>query len=213
MAFKLIIVVVPCVVTFFLGILSERVINRKRLDLNIEGSCGNINATIVNTGRVPFAVQELQVNLSKSPSDDEEAGLLVRFLEKLLSRKIAQLLMTKKKVLISKLLPKKIKQWYGKRVMLKMAETIKFLGYIFPKQGRIYTIAPGDSKFIEIPTAQIIATMDFLNSDKSSLMVYLSCKLVGDEKIRYCLPIFCGFTSSSLSGREITLPIFVSMEF
>lgn len=202
-----------CVITFFLGILSERIKNRNQLALDIQGNCGNINATIVNTGRAPFAVQELQINFSEGTLDDKKAGLLVRFLEKLLSKKIAQWLRTKKKVLISKLLPKKIKQWYSKRVMLKMAETNKCLSYNFPKQGRIYTIAPGESKFIEIPGEQIITTRDFLNSDESFLVVYLSCKLVGEEKIRHCPPIFCGLISSSLSGREITLPIFVGVEF
>ena len=103
------VVVGPCIITFFLGILLERIKNRNQLALDIQGSCGNIKATIVNIGRVPFAVQELRINFSESPSDDKEAGLLVLFLEKFLSKKIAKRLMTKKAVLISKLLPKKNK--------------------------------------------------------------------------------------------------------
>ena len=94
-----------------------------------------------------------------------------------------------------------------------MAETNKILNYSFPERGRIYTITPGESKFIDIPAEQIIATWDFLDRDDSPLMVYLSCKLVGEEKIKHCLPVLCGVTSSSLSGREITPPIFVGVEF
>ena len=86
-----------------------------------------INGTIVNTGRVPVAVQELRINFSKMDLDDKETGLSVRFLEKLLSKKIAQRLRWKKKALISKLLPKKIARWHVKRVMLKMTETCKVL--------------------------------------------------------------------------------------
>ena len=78
-----------------------------------------INGTIVNTGPVPVAVQELRINFSKSPSDDKKADLQVQFLEKPLFKKIAQWLRRRKRVLISKLLPRKIKQWYGKRAMLK----------------------------------------------------------------------------------------------
>ncbi len=169
-----------------------------------------INGTIVNTGRVPVAVQELRINFSKSPSDDKETGLSVQFLEKLLSKKIAQRLRWKKKVLISKLLPKKIKQWYGKRAMLKMTDTSKVLHYSFLKQhGRVFTLAPGDSELIEISKEKITAAMDFLDSDESPLMVYLSCKLVGEEKIRRCAPIFCWLASFSLLGREATIPIFM----
>ena len=164
------VVVGPCIITFFLGILLERIKNRNQLALDIQGSCGNINATIVNTGRVSFAVQELRINFSKSALDDKEAGPPIQ-----LSKKIVQWLRRKKKVLISKLLPQKIRRWYGKRVMLKMAETSKFMHYSFPKRGRVLTLAPGESEFIEISMEGITATLDFLDSDESPLMAYLSC--------------------------------------
>lgn len=172
-----------------------------------------INGTIVNTGPVPVAVQELRINFSKSPSDDKKAGLQVQFLEKSLFKKIAQWLRRRKRVLISKLLPKKIKQWYGKRAMLKMTDTSKVRHYSFLKHGGIFPLAPGESEFIEISTEEITAAVDFLDSDESFLMVYLSCKLVGEEKIRRCPPIFCRLISFSPLGREIALPMFMSMKF
>lgn len=172
-----------------------------------------INGTIVNTGPVPVAVQELRINFSKSPSDDKKAGLQVQFLEKLMSKKIVQWLRRKKKVLISKLLPKKIARWYGRKAMLKITETSKVLHCSFLKHGRIFPLAPGKSEFIEISMEEITTPVDSLDSDESFLMVYLSCKLVGEEKIRRCPPIFCRLISFSLLGREITLPLFMSMKF
>ena len=94
-----------------------------------------------------------------------------------------------------------------------MTETSPVLYYSFLKQGGVFTLGPKESKFIEISTEEIMTSMDFLDSDESPLMVYLSCKLVGEEKIRRCSPIFCSLISFSLLGREITLPIFMSMEF
>ena len=170
-----------------------------------------INGTIVNTGRISVAVQELRINFSKSPLDDKEARLSVQFLEKLLSKKIAQRLRWKKKALISKLLPKKIARWHVRRAMLKMTETSKVLYYSFPKRGRVFTLAPGESEFFEISMEQITDARDFLDSDDSPLMVYPSCKLVGEEKIRRGLPIFYSLISFSLLEREITVPISIQM--
>lgn len=172
-----------------------------------------INGTIVNTGRIPVAVQELRINFSKNPSDDKETGLSVQFLEKLLSKKTAQWLRWKKKVLISKLLPRKIKRWYARRVELKMTETSSVLYYNFPKRGRVFTLAPGESEFFEISMKEITNARDFLDSEDSFLMVYPSCKLVGEEKIRRGPPIYCSLISSSLLGREITLPIFINLKY
>ena len=182
-----------------------------------------INITIVNTGRVPITVQELNINFSEmssseseNPSSEKEARILIRVSEKLRFKRIAQWLSRKKRGLISVLtkpLPKKTVQWLGRKEMLQMIDTSKVSYYSFLQRGKMLRLEPGESETLEISKEGIKWALDVLDSNKWLVMVYPSCKLVGEEKIRQGLPIFYSLLPVSLSEIELKIPIAISMQF
>ena len=182
-----------------------------------------INVTIVNTGRVPITVQELKINFSESSlsesenlSGEKEAGILVRVSEKLRFKTITQWLNTKKKKLISVLmkpLPQETVQWLCRKGTLKMIDTSRVFYYSFLQCGKMLRLEPGESETLELSKEMIESALDALDSKDWFVMIYPSCKLVGEEKIRQSLPIFYSLLPVSLSEIELKIPMAISMKF
>ena len=254
MEFKNIALVVMPFVTFFLGVLSERIKNRNQIVMEIASfdrgkydikelfpslekadsgevsknelilsllrelskSSPCIKVTVVNTGRVPITVQELTINFTRSSMDapehaliEKEAGVLSRTFEKLRLQKTAKWIRRQTKVMLSaliRLLSKKIARQIYTRVMLKEirtneASSAKILC------NEMLRLEPGESRTLEISKEQIKLAQDLLDDKKWLAMVYPSCKLVGEEKIRYGLPMFHSLLPVSISGIEFELPV------
>ena len=97
--------------------------------------------------------------------------------------------------------------------MLKMIDTSKVFYYSFPQRGKMLRLEPGESETLEISKEMIESALDALDSKKWFVMVYPSCKLVGEEKIRQGLPIFYALLPVSVSEIELKIPMAISMQF
>ena len=172
--------------------------------------------TVVNTGRVPITVQELTINFTGrsmgAPENvlfEKDAGVLIRTLEKLRLQRTAKWLRRKTKVMVSasiRLLSKKIARQIYTKAMLKGIRTNK-ASHAKLLCHEMLRLEPGESKTLEISKEKIKLAQDFLDSKKWMTMVYPSCKLVGEEKIRYGLPMFHSLLPVSISGIEFELPV------
>ena len=175
-----------------------------------------IKVTVVNIGRVPITVQELTINFTRSSMDapelaliEKDTGVLSRTFEILRLQKTAKWIRRKTKVMLSaliRLLSKKIARQIYTKAMLKgirtnEASSAKILCH------EMLRLEPGESRTLEISKEQIKLAQDLLDDQKWLEMVYPSCKLVGEEKIRYSLPMFLSLLPISISGIEFELPV------